>query len=474
MISLQPEIKDCDAPGQWMMPSTANSKPLFGSALVNTGWLVADSVIRLGVGLIVGIWIARYLGPEQFGLLSYAVAFVSLFSALSSLGLDRLVVREIVAGRLESSKILGTSFALKLAGGLTILILSTASAFLVNPGEPTTILLVAIAAAGAIAQSLDVVDYHFQAMIQSKYATIARAIAFHVLSATKIILILIKAPLVAFALAGLIESMLAAGLLLLTHHRKAPVSGRWRWDWLTARTLLREGWPLMFAGLMVMLYMRVDQVMLKNLSTAQEMGKYAGAVRLSEAWYFVLTAITASIFPKLVSANVASQEEFDSIACRFYAVMILVAYAFALPLSLFSGVLSSLLFGEQFRGMEGMLSVGAWAGLFVGIGLARGSCLTAKNLNTFQLVSTGLGALVNIALNLVLIPGYGGRGAAFATLISYALAGYISSFFYGPARGQAVMTTKLLLPWNAWQSFDWQQFVTSFRTVRGDRSYLRL
>jgi O-antigen/teichoic acid export membrane protein len=455
-----------------MTTSTTNSKPLFGSALVNTGWLVGDSVIRTVVNLIVGIWVARYLGPGPFGLLSYAAAFVSLFSALSNLGLDRLVVRELVAGRLEPSRILGTAFILKLLGGLTILAIATASAALLNPGESTTIVLVAISAAGAIAQSLDVADYHFQALIQSKYATIARAIAFHVLSVVKVLLILTKAPLVAFALAGLTESVLAAGLLLLVHHRKAPAAGRWRWDWFTARQLLQEGWPLMFAGLMVMLYMRVDQVMLKSLSTVQEMGKYAGAVRLSEAWYFVLTAISVSIFPKLVSANKASPGEFDSLARRLYSVMILIGYAFALPLSLFSGVLTSALFGEQFRGMESMLAIGAWAGVFVGIGLARGACLTAKNLNAFQFVSTGFGALANIILNIVLIPTHGGRGAALATLISYAVAGYLTSFFYSPTRGQALMTTHLLLPWNAWKSFDWQQFTASFRTVRNYRDYI--
>jgi len=223
----------------------------------------------------------------------------------------------------------------------------------------------------------------------------------------------------------------------------------------------------MLASMMVMIYMRIDQIMLKQLSTAEEMGKYAGAVRLSEAWYFVLMAISASIFPKLVRASALSESEFTSLASRFYAAMILICYAFALPLSLLSPYVSAWLFGGKFQGMESMLFICAWAGLFVGIGLARGAYLTAKNLNTFQFYSTAVGALLNIALNFAWIPQYGGRGAAFATLISYAVAGYVSNFFYAPARKQGWIITKLLLPWNAWRTFDWRQFVHSLNAIRG-------
>ena len=436
----------------------AKAKPILGSTIANTGWLVGDNVIRIAVGLLVGIWIARYLGPAGFGLLSYAAAFVSLFSALSALGLDRIVIRQLVAAKLDASKVLGTALRLKVAGGLTVLVVSTAVAYLLNPDEKLTVILIAISALGTIAQAADVFDYHFQARIQSKYSAVARATAFHLLSAAKVGLMLLKAPLVAFALAGLVESILAGILLWIAYRRQSPNAGSWQWDGITARELLRESWSLMFAGVMITLYMRLDQVMLKSLSTPEEMGKYAGAVRLSEAWYFVLIAMSASVFPKLVDASSISEAHFNLIVKRFYSAMILVSYAFATALSLSSTPLSWL-YGADFKGMEGMLFLCAWAGLFVGIGLARGAYLTAKGLNRFQLCATTSGAVVNIGLNLYLIPRYGGTGAALATLVSYAFSGYLSSFFYKPARLQGWIITKLLLPWNAWRSLDWTELL---------------
>jgi len=435
--------------------NSQRSKPVLGSALLNTSWLVGDRVIRMVVGLVVGIWIARYLGPENYGLLSYAAAFVSLFAWLSDLGLDRMVVRELVAGRIERARVMGTAFILKLGGGFGILIFATAAAYAISH-DAVKVTLIAITAAGTIAQAFDVVDYHFQSLVQSKYATLSRSAAFQILSLCKLVLILWKAPLLAFAVAGLAETVLTAALLIVAHRLKVRLAERWEWDWATAKLLLRDSWPLAISSLMVMVYMRIDQVMLERLSSPGELGKYAGSVRLSEAWYFVLMAISTSVFPRLVDAYAVSEDQLDLTVRRYYAAMILVAYAFAVPISLSASILSRVLFGAQFNGMESMLSIGVWAGMFVGVALVRGAYCTAKNLNRFLLYSTTAGAVVNVVLNLILMPKYGGRGAAAATLISYAIAGYGTSFFYRPTVQQGKLISQLLLPWNAWRYLNWR------------------
>ncbi|HEY2380150.1 MAG TPA: flippase [Terriglobia bacterium] len=447
--------------------ATQEIKPASGSALQNAGWLIADKVVRMAIGLVVGIWVARYLGPEQFGLLSYAAAFVSLFAWLSDLGLERIVVRELVTRRLERGQILGTAFLLKLAGGFVILAAATGIAGVLNPGDVRTIVLVAITAAGTIAQAADVVDYDFQALLQSKYVTVARSIAFQVISVLKLLLIFYRAPLKAFAVAGAGELLLAASMLLIVHRAKAVNTPAWQWSFATARTLLRDSWSLMFASLMVMVYMRIDQVMLKSLSSVQEIGKYAASVRISEGWYFVLVAISTSIFPKLVDANAVSQDRLDSTVRRFYAAMVLVAYVFALPLSLFSGVVSTALYGAEYEGMQTMLAISVWAGVFVGVGLIRSAYCNARNLNTFLLLSTAAGAVLNILLNFTLIPQYGGRGAAVATLAAYAVGGYATSFFYGPTVHQGRIVTQMFMPWNAWKYSNWRDVFASLRRLRG-------
>ncbi len=193
--------------------SAASALPRRGSVLSNIGWLAGDRIFRMGVGLVVIVWIARYLGPEQFGLLSYATAFVSLFSFLSSLGLDSLIVRELVNKQIETADAMGTAFGLKMAGGLAALLLSVSMAIVMDRGEIQTVTLVAISAIGSVFQATDVLDYYFQARAQTRYITIARGFAFQTLSVSKLVFIVAGAPLVAFALAGVGEIVLGAFLL---------------------------------------------------------------------------------------------------------------------------------------------------------------------------------------------------------------------------------------------------------------------
>ena len=93
---------------------TPNLKKIAG----NTGWLFADRMIRMGVGVIVWIWIARYLGPDQFGLLNYSIAFVALISPIAVLGLDNLVIRDVVQNPELKEELLGTAYAMRASGGI--------------------------------------------------------------------------------------------------------------------------------------------------------------------------------------------------------------------------------------------------------------------------------------------------------------------------------------------------------------------
>jgi O-antigen/teichoic acid export membrane protein len=405
----------------------------------------------MGVGLVVIVWIARYLGPEQFGVLSYATAFVSLFSFLSGLGLDSLIVRELVNGRIDAASAMGTTFGLKAAGGLAVLLLSVSLAFITDRGQALTVTLIAVAAAGTLFQSTDVLDYYFQARAQTRYITIARGLAFQIVSVIKIALIILRAPLITFALAGLGETILGALLLWIVYRRNSPDPMSWRWDTKTALRLLSESWPLMFSALMVTLYMKIDQVMLKGLSSPEETGKYAAAVRVSEGWYFVPVAIATSSFPKMVDAGSISRATLDTVVRRLYGGMLTVCYLIVIPLCVLAGPLSSWLYGSKFAGMGGMLALNSWSGLFVGIGVVRYGYLIVSNQTRYYAATILTGAVLNIALNVIFMPRYGGMAAAAATLAAQAIACYLSCFFFGPLRAHGWLISRILPPWAAWR-----------------------
>jgi O-antigen/teichoic acid export membrane protein len=317
----------------------------FQKTISNTGWLFFDKILRLGVGLFVGAWVARYLGPEQYGLLSYVVAFVSLFSALATLGLDGIVVRNIVRDPSTKEETLGTAFVLKLMGGIAALLLSTGSILIFRHGESLVYWLVGITAAGMIFQALDPIDFWFQSQIQSKYVVYARTTAFSLIAVIKIVLIITAAPLMAFAWAGMAEIAIGSIGLIIVYQFKGYHIRAWRANLICGKHLLKDSWPLILSGIMITIYMRIDQVMIGNMVGNAEVGIYSAAVRLAEAWYFIPMAVVGSVFPSIVEAKAISDELFYSRLQKLYNLMALMAYIVAIPVTFMAGWLVTFLFG---------------------------------------------------------------------------------------------------------------------------------
>jgi PST family polysaccharide transporter len=246
----------------------------------NTGWLFADRILRIGIGMVLGVWIARYLGPDQFGLFNFAGAFVALFSIFATLGLDGIMIRELVRNPQHKAEILGTAFTLKLIGSGVVLVSAVTAIWILRPADFLVHRLVAIIAAGTIFQSLDTIDFWFQARVESRFSVYARSSAFLLVSALKVILILQDAPLIAFAWAGTIELILASLGLAIAFRTSGQHPLQWRLKSQRVWQTLKECWPLALSGVAVMLYMKIDQVMLGEMLGNKTVGVYSAAIRI--------------------------------------------------------------------------------------------------------------------------------------------------------------------------------------------------
>ena len=420
------------------------------NVISNTGWLFFDNVLRMGVGLLVGVWVARYLGPDQYGQLSYALAFVALFSSLANLGLDSIVVRNIVRSSTTKDEILGTVFVLKLMGGATAFGVTIAAILPLRPADNLTHWLVGITAAGMIFQAFDTIDYWFQSQVQSKFTVIARNIVFLLLSTVKIVLVIAKAPLIAFAWAGLAETILGAMGLMAAYRVSGRFLKAWRATLGLAKELLRDSWPLIFSGIVSMIYLRIDQVMLGQMVSNEEVGIYSAAVRLAEVWYFIPMAIYSSVLPSIVEAKAVSDELFYGRLQKFYNMMAFIGYAVALPVTFLAGWIVELLFGAAYARAGSMLAVLIWAGLFVNLGVARSSFLMSMNWTRVHLMTVFLGSIINVALNFLLIPRYGGMGAVIASCVAYWVAAHGSCYLYKPLLRTGNMLTKAIFYPKIW------------------------
>lgn len=403
----------------------------------NAGWLFADRILRMAVGLLVGVWIARYLGPEQYGQWNFAIAFASLFGSFAALGLDSIVMRELVKAPERQNELLGTAFALKLIGGAVTLLVTVGVISVVRSGETLTLWLVGLSAAGFIFQSVNVVDLFFQARVQSKYVVYAANTAFILVTLSKIALLLIAAPLIAFAWAGLAEVALTSAFLLVAYRVNQYNMREWRYDKRVARALLGESWPLLLAGVAVTLYMRVDMVMLQQMAGDREVGIYAAATRLSEIWYFLPGVIVASVSPSIISCHATDRDLYERRLRRLYFLMTWLAISVSLPLSLSSGWLISVFYGAEFKEAAPVLAIHLWASVAVFLGVASSQYLLVEQLQKISFYRTLGGLLCNIALNLILIPSMGALGAAIATVVSYFVATFSLALF-GRTRAHAM------------------------------------
>ena len=276
----------------------------------NTAWLFADKVVRLGFGLFVGVWVARYLGPAQFGVLSYAQAYVALFSAIAALGLDSVVVRDIVRDPSRREEILGTAFLLKLLGAVVTVVLVVGTILVVRPGDTVSHIVVGFIALGTIFQAFDAIDFWFQSQVLSKFTVYAKNSAFLVVSLIKIALILSKASVISFAAAGLVEIALGTMGLVMVYRMNGYRFKEWRFRRDTAKRMLADSWPLILSGVVVMIYIRIGQVMIGNILGVAEVGIYSVAVNLTEAWYFIPMAVTSSVLSAIVDAKRRSEDQY--------------------------------------------------------------------------------------------------------------------------------------------------------------------
>ena len=407
----------------------------------NSGWLIADRLVRLIVGLLMTVWIARYLGPEEFGLWNYAIAFTAIFSAFSTLGLDSIVVRELVRAPSLRDELLGTAFALKVAGGLVCLVVTAVAIGYARPAEPLTAALVFISAGGFVFQSTSVIDMYFQSRMQSKFTVYATNLAFLIVAIVKVVLLISSAKLIAFALAGLAEAMLSAVFLVLCFRRCVSGEIAWRWSRDIALNLLRDSWPLILAGLSVMIYMRIDQIMIGEILGNSSVGVYSVAMRISELWYFLPGAIVSSVYPGLIACREIDPKLYLLRLQRLFGAVIWLGIAIAVFITLGGQLIVEGLFGQSYVDATEPLQIHVWGGIFVGLGIASGIWFAAENLARYSLYRTLSGCVLNVSLNVIAIPKFGVSGAALSTVLSQVLATFV--FDIATARTRELFFIKL-------------------------------
>jgi len=416
--------------------------PQFSKILENIGWLFFDKILRMGLGLLIGVWTARYLGPEQFGLLNFAIAFTWLFGAISTLGLPEIVVRDLVREPDTKLETLGTTAALLFLGGVLTYFLILITIFWIRPEDMLAKVIVAILGSVVLFKASEIAIYWFESQVTSKYTVWVQNGSFLIFAGIKVLLILSGTPLIAFAWAMLAEAMIAAIMLSIMLGLHGPRLRQLSVSLTRTQILLRDSWPLLLSSIAVVVYMKIDQIMLGQMVGDEAVGIYSAAVRVSEVWYFIPTTIVASVFPAILNARSRSKEEYYKKMQQLFDLMLLLSICIALPMTFLSESVVRILFGEAYLAASTVLTIHIWTSIFVFLGVVSSKWFIAEDKQILSLQRTIIGALFNIFLNFLLIPQLGMFGAAFSTLLAQFIVGLLSDIFQKETRSIFIMKIK--------------------------------
>lgn len=407
----------------------------------------------MAVQLFVGIYVARYLGPERFGLLSYANSYVGIFTAIAILGLDGIVVRELVKSPDQRDTLLGTSFLLKVVGTLLMWVLILATLFFSN-NDPLTSALIAIIAFGVIFQTFNVIDYNFQAEVKSKYVVHSQIVQLIVSSITKLVLILKGLPLVWFAAVYSLDAIILAVGLAYAYSRNSGSIKKWKWNAKVALALLLDSWPLMFAYMSYLIYAKIDRIMIKEMLDEHNVGIYSAAYILYEAPLFISLMIAKSVYPILVQYYQDNKNKFFQLYSTLSSYMTLLSYLIVLFIFIFHEILIQITFGESFEESSKILMLLSFGMIPMFNAFLRSSYITISGNQKIILYTTLFSAMLNIVLNLLLIKAYGVIGAVYATVFTQTLSLIVLNFAFTNTRSIFFIQAKSLLLFGIWRKFN--------------------
>jgi O-antigen/teichoic acid export membrane protein len=418
----------------------------FKKYFLNSNWLFAEKFFKMIVSLVVGIYVARYLGPENFGVLSYSLVLVSLTRIFWILGLGPVANKGFIEEPGKERKIFGAVIVAQSVAYLIVAIIFFGFLYTSDSLSLEEKIVIGVLFLGQIALLSDVVENFFNANVMSKYISVSGIVAGTLSAAARVVLVLLEMDLVYFAIVVVVELSIKAALLFYFYQAKSECNySDWSFDARYLRSLLKDSWPFILTGVMTGLYLKIDQLMIKHIMDNQSVGLYAVAVRLSEVWFIIPMVLTRSLFPAILKAKQKSEKLFNDRMTALYSLLILAALAISFITWFSSEAIVSVLFGEKYLGAGELLAIYVWAIVFIFINNAQWKWYLAMGYQRLALYRIGVGLIINVILNLVFIEWFGIVGAAYSTLITYAYVGYFGNVASKKLRPNFVMISKAFL-----------------------------
>ncbi len=410
----------------------------------NSIWLIGCRIVQAVLGFIVSMLTARYLGPSNYGLISYAASLVAFAAPIMKVGLDSIYVQELVNKPNEEGEILGTGLCMNIFSAVICMAGVVSFSLISDSGEIDTIIICALYSLTLLAQASEMIMYWFHAKLLSKYVSIVSMIAYLIVSAYKIVLLATESEVYWYAISYAIDYLLIGVILYVTYfkltHQKLKVSFE------TLKRLFSKGKYYILSGLMVVIYGQTDRIMLKLFIDETAVGYYSAGVTCVSAASFVFSAIITSMQPIIYEGKKQSEEVFEKRVRQLYSIIVYMAVIESILLSILSEWIVRILYGSAYDPTIDVLRIIAWYTAFSYYGAAKDVWLLAENKQKYLVWINGTGAILNIILNCIFIPAWGINGAALASLLTQIFTNLVISFIIKDLRHNNLLLLQSLNP----------------------------
>jgi O-antigen/teichoic acid export membrane protein len=422
----------------------------------NSIWILAEKASRIISGILIGVLVARFLGKEQFGIISYALSVLSIFTVFSTLGLDGIVVRELITKKNMKYEIIGTTFWLRFIGSFLVVIASTYYSFMRDPSDRTWIVfLVSIA---VVFQSFSVIDFYFQSEVKGKYNAITQIITLIISAIVKLILIYLEAPLSWFASMVMLESILTAINQLIFYKQNQQEISKWKFSFEETKRLLSHSWPIIISAFMQMIYQQADKILIaRYLQDMGMLGQYSAATRISEASFFIPVALSAALFPGIINNRHNKPLQLKRLT-QIYSLMIWSAIFISIGGYLLGDWVIGFLYKDGFPLAPEIFKIHIWITIPVFFGTAWGSWLLALNKQKLITIYQVFVLIIILALEMYMIPKYGIKGAVYSVVLSQLISIFVIIVVYKP-KESAMLFFSALNPKNLFDVFKYWKII---------------
>ena len=412
--------------------------------------LLVENIIRIGATAAISFWLARTLGPAQFGVLNFAAALLAIFGVVAAMGLEvPAVLRLTPADAPIPSATLGSLLALRLAASIVCAVIAGVLAITLRAGQPEAQAVSLIVVLALVAQVPTVFDYWFKSRVQAGPPATARVVTTLLSALSKFWVVHEGFGLVALAWTVVFESVVGSALLWWAwrRHSRASLSGVLRFDARVTRELLQRSLPFLATNIAVMLYMKADVVLLGILSTNEQTGLYTLVQKISEVVYVVPVVLIDSVYPILARRLQHSAADPSASGQLMFDLAVGSSIVCALVAACAAGPVVHAVFGERYAASAPLIAIHAWTCVALALDVARHRWLATRGLQRYSFQLAAMGAVAGLTLNFVLIPRFGALGATLSAVVAFLATSLVGTLCFPSLRDLAKMQWRALWPY---------------------------